>query len=126
MDKVISSLNVKVEKVIIWSDSMISLAWIRKSPHLLKTFVSNRVALIQELTGSYQWKYVPSEHNPADVISRGLYASDILTCDIWWNGPDLLREDMCYPEQPLEPTTDNDYVKELKCLSDSNFCNIRK
>ncbi|XP_035212666.1 uncharacterized protein LOC118186655 [Stegodyphus dumicola] len=28
---------------------------------------------------------------------------------------------MHYPEQPLEPTTDNDYVKELKCLSDSNF-----
>ncbi|XP_035219447.1 uncharacterized protein LOC118192560 [Stegodyphus dumicola] len=119
MDKVISSLNVKVEKVILWSDSTISLAWIRKSPHLLKTFVSNRVALIQELTGSYQWKYVPSECNPADVISRGLDANDILTCDIWWNGPDLLREDMHYPEQPLEPTTDNDYVKELKCSSES-------
>ncbi|XP_035204690.1 uncharacterized protein LOC118179634 [Stegodyphus dumicola] len=121
MDKVISSLNVKVEKVILWSDSTISLAWIRKSPRLLKTFVSNRVALIQELTESYQWKYVPSECNPADVISRGLHANDILTCDIWWNGPDLLREDVHYPEQPLAPTTDNDYVKELKCLSDSNF-----
>ncbi|XP_035229061.1 uncharacterized protein LOC118201134, partial [Stegodyphus dumicola] len=121
MDKVISSLNVKVEKVIIWSDSTISLAWIRKSPHLLKAFVTNRVALIQELTGSYQWKYVPSECNPADVISRGLDANDILTCDIWWNGPDLLCEDMHYPEQSLEPSTDKDYVKELKCLSDSNF-----
>ena len=90
MKKVLSSLNVEIETVVLWSDSMISLAWIKKSPHLLKTFVANRVSSIQELTRNYQWMHVPSESNPADVLSRGLDAKDIISCDLWWNGPKFL------------------------------------
>ena len=81
-DPIVLSLNVEIETGVMWSISMISLAWINKSPHLLKTFVGNRVSSIQELTRNYQWMHVSSESNPADVLSRGLDAKDIISCDL--------------------------------------------
>ncbi|GBM81691.1 hypothetical protein AVEN_92819-1 [Araneus ventricosus] len=58
-------------------------------PNLLKTFVSNRVSQIQQLTKDFQWKHIPSECNPADLISRGLDVKALAVNDLWWKGPDL-------------------------------------
>ncbi|KFM82032.1 hypothetical protein X975_09549, partial [Stegodyphus mimosarum] len=66
MQKVLEALKLKIDDVKLWSDSSIALAWINTSPHLLKTFVSNRVSQIQQLTSNYQWEHVSSEMNPAD------------------------------------------------------------
>ncbi|GFX95068.1 integrase catalytic domain-containing protein [Trichonephila clavipes] len=46
---------------------MIVLAWLRKEPMDLKTFVQNRVAKIQELYPNQLWRHVPSDQNPADL-----------------------------------------------------------
>ena len=81
MKKVISSLNIEIETAL-RSDFMILHAWIKKSLHLLKTFVGNKVSSIQKFTGSYQWMHVPSESYPADMISRGLDEKDIILCDL--------------------------------------------
>lgn len=45
-----NSLTIEINKVVFWCDSTIVLHWIKTSPHLLKTYVSNRVAEIQEFT----------------------------------------------------------------------------
>lgn len=55
---------------IFWCDATIVLHWLKTSPHLLKTYVANRVAKIQELTESFKWHHVSTEENPADTISR--------------------------------------------------------
>ncbi|XP_035232408.1 uncharacterized protein LOC118204190, partial [Stegodyphus dumicola] len=70
--RVISALEISVNNVYLWSDSMIVLSWIQKEPYQLKTFVANRVATIQELTNGHQWRHVSSKENPSDLISRGL------------------------------------------------------
>lgn len=36
-----------------------------------------------------QWRYVPSEDNPADHASRGLKAKELIASN-WFNGPDFL------------------------------------
>jgi len=54
-----------------WSDSAVALSWIRDEPSRFNTFVANRVAAIQELTESVEWRYVPTSSNPADILSRG-------------------------------------------------------
>lgn len=41
-----------------WSDSMVTLYWIKKSPLELKVYVSNRVKAIHELTGKAQWAHI--------------------------------------------------------------------
>ncbi|GFY11986.1 uncharacterized protein TNCV_4974861 [Trichonephila clavipes] len=77
-----------LSQVILFSDSTIALSWIKTPPHLLKTFVANRVAKIRELTVNFSWHHISSENNPADLVSRGLSVSDLINSSLWWKGPD--------------------------------------
>ncbi|XP_033229135.1 uncharacterized protein LOC117180750 [Belonocnema kinseyi] len=66
--------HVKFSQTIFWSDSTVALHWINTPPHTLKTFVSNRVAKIQEIiqnVANITWRHVPTNENPADLCSRG-------------------------------------------------------
>ncbi|GFX42042.1 integrase catalytic domain-containing protein [Trichonephila clavipes] len=69
---------------------MIVLAWLRKEPMDLKTFVQNRVAKIQELYPNQLWRHVPSDQNPADLVSRGVDPDKLLQQNLWFNGPTFL------------------------------------
>lgn len=68
------------------SDSMITLAWIKTNPSALKQYVASRVVAINELTSHAEWSYVRSKSNPADICSRGMPASDLIKCELWWRG----------------------------------------
>ena len=39
---------------------------------IFKPFVANRIGEIQLFTSPNQWRYVPTEFNPADYLTRGL------------------------------------------------------
>ncbi|XP_055944621.1 uncharacterized protein LOC129975584 [Argiope bruennichi] len=99
---------------------MIVLSWIRKEPFLLKTFVANRVTQIQDLTYIEDWRYVPSNENPADLISRGLDPYKLHHCKLWFKGPSFLRSSE-YPNRDiLTRVITDDFSKEFKPSSDSN------
>lgn len=85
--------HVTFEKVCFWSDSTVSLQWIVTPPHKLKTFVSNRVAEIQEITQPHEWRHVSTLDNPADLSSRGRMPKEFLTDKFWQNGPHWLSLD---------------------------------
>ncbi|XP_054709036.1 uncharacterized protein LOC129218737 [Uloborus diversus] len=89
MRKVIQSLKMQIAEINLWSDSTIALNWIKTSPHSLKTFVANKVSKIQELSANCKWKFIRSEINSSDVLSRFLDASSLLDCQLWFNGPDV-------------------------------------
>nr|XP_042912271.1 uncharacterized protein LOC122272538 [Parasteatoda tepidariorum] len=117
MKKILSALKLQTDKVYLWSDSMIVLAWIQKEPTSLKTFVKNRIALIQELTLKSQWNHVPSEMNPADLISRGLDPVKLLETKLWWKGPNFLYDNE-YPNQNFPVSQElSVFQSELKKLS---------
>lgn len=78
-------------RVVAWSDSTISLAWIKSSPHRWSTFVANRVTQIQDKLPPSCWRHINSEMNPADPASRGLFPSELISNELWWNGPQFLR-----------------------------------
>nr|XP_029725335.1 uncharacterized protein LOC115265199 [Aedes albopictus] len=65
---------------------------VKKSPLTMNQFVSNRVATIIELTQDYEWRYVRSEYNPADRISRGLMPDALNEDVLWWKGSPMLNE----------------------------------
>ncbi|KAF8791557.1 hypothetical protein HNY73_006404 [Argiope bruennichi] len=81
-----------ITSVSYYSDSTIVLSWMRKESRDLKTFVAIRVAITQESTEMNQWHHVPSEQNPADVISRALDPTRMQQSDFWWFGPTFLQE----------------------------------
>ncbi|GFS53191.1 integrase catalytic domain-containing protein [Trichonephila clavipes] len=99
----------------LWTDSNIVLSWIQRSPEQLKTFIGNRIKIIQRLTKNCQWNHVSSNENPADLISRRLNASDISSKQLWWHDPDILKEELEVNPIDFERiTSDSDYLKELK------------
>ena len=112
---VLSSLQVSDLEVHMWTDSTIVLHWIKGSSRQYKTFVGNRVQLLQELTQPSSWKWCPGNENPADIPSRGFPISELVNSSIWWNGPSWLKGPQAeYPKQCSEPIDTNAMMKELK------------
>ena len=67
---------------------MVVLGWLSGNPHQFKTFVGNRVSNVMELVPPERWHHVSVEENPADSASRGLFPSELLRHELWWNGPE--------------------------------------
>ena len=67
------------------------LNWLRSKSATFKTFVGVRVAEIQATWDLKCWRYVPSESNPADDLSRGISVKELST-GRWINGPDFLSK----------------------------------
>lgn len=82
--------KIHFNKICAWTDSTITLSWIKSSPHRWKTFVSNRVSFIQDKIAPENWFHIPSGDNPADLASRGLFPSELLNNTLWWAGPKFL------------------------------------
>ncbi|GFV65998.1 uncharacterized protein TNCV_1303891 [Trichonephila clavipes] len=126
--KVVAALQLETAELYLWSDSMIVLAWLRKEPMDLKTFVQNRVAKIQELYPNQLWRHVPSDQNPADLVSRGVDPDKLLQQNLWFNGPTFLSGDDDYPNRTINCREKLDeYNSELKnCVNEQieNFQSV--
>ena len=94
--------NQNVRHFYAWSDSTVVMHWL-KNKRKYKVFVSNRVGKIREHS-YFKWSYVPTRNNPADLGSRGNQLRRL--CEVWWNGPEWLRDCKNWPEQP--DITNND------------------
>ncbi|XP_058816934.1 uncharacterized protein LOC131680233 [Topomyia yanbarensis] len=87
------TLRVSIHGTVAWSDSTTALAWIAGDPTRWKTFVSNRVAEINNVIPSVNWRHIPGERNPADLLSRGTAPSVLATSQLWWHGPSWTPSD---------------------------------
>lgn len=74
-----------------WTDSTVTLAWIKGDPKRWKPFVSNRILEIQSLTSPAHWYHCPGTQNPADIISRGMSAGQLVESSLWLHGPEYLQ-----------------------------------
>ncbi|XP_028176820.1 uncharacterized protein LOC114364741 [Ostrinia furnacalis] len=118
--KISESWRISFNNVYFWSDSMIVVSWVKMSPNLLKPFVQNRVVQINDLTGELPWRHVAGKDNPADLLSRGLPLDALQQSDIWWHGPEFLREIKNESSQNDVQVLDMCEIPELK----SNNCTI--
>ena len=82
----------KNTKITCFTDSTITLAWIQSDANCRKLFVANRVLEIQSLTPPSCWRHCSSESNPADLISRGVLADQLVSNSLWLHGPENLSE----------------------------------
>lgn len=87
-----------------WTDSKVVLGYINNDARRFHTFVANRVQKIRNSTNPKQWRYVPTDENPADGASRGKTINELLTSD-WFTGPTFLWK----KELPMK----NDAVPDL-------------
>ncbi|XP_018403789.1 PREDICTED: uncharacterized protein LOC108780532 [Cyphomyrmex costatus] len=98
-----SMIKLNFSKVFMWSDSTIVLHWLKTSPHLLKPYVSHRVAQIQEITQPLFWRHVSTKDNPADALSRGQLPKDFLNNLSWFSGPSwLMKSESEWPNNCID------------------------
>ena len=83
----------------LWTDSQITLHWIYDLKQCIssKPFIGNRVAEITESFPANTWRYVPTSHNPADLLTRGISAHQLKTSDLWIHGPSWLTTTEQWP-----------------------------
>ena len=94
-------------------DSQTVLAWIKTPPKRFKPFVSVRVAEIQETLDTQAFKYIRSDVNPADVLTRGTPPEEVKT---WMEGPPFLwRSEEEWPKfEENSRNVDEESLNEMK------------
>jgi Pao retrotransposon peptidase./Putative peptidase (DUF1758)./Integrase core domain./Protein of unknown function (DUF1759). len=110
---------VNVSEHQLFTDSEIVLAWLRTPPHLLKTFVANRVVHINSaIPSNTVWSHISSALNPADMASRGLnpaLLSEPTTLSLWSHGPSFMYDaQVCWPPSFSSPSAPSMPIPELK------------
>ncbi|XP_068696915.1 uncharacterized protein [Montipora foliosa] len=63
-----SEVNLEISASFFWTDSKVTLQYVKNESRRFKTYVANRVCVSQPS----QWRYCPSFLNPAGDASRGL------------------------------------------------------
>lgn len=118
------ALELPDDKLWAWSDSTITLGWIKGHPSRWKTFVANRVTQIQTSLDPSKWKYVNTKDNPADIASRGCQPHELRDHQLWWNGPQWLN--LHHDNWPTQPPAMDHFSDELKNISEDFKTEVTK
>ncbi|GFX80204.1 integrase catalytic domain-containing protein [Trichonephila clavipes] len=112
------TLTVPISETFAWSDSRITLTWLKSDPKRWQPFVANRVAQIQELTPNMHWNFVSGLENSADYGTRGTHTTKLEKCNLGFNGPDWLRSSTF----PIGEFEDNPQLQRTHvCRSQKNI-----
>jgi len=112
--KAVHALNTTINELYLWTDSSIVLTWIQGPPNTWKTFVGNRVAIIQEETASATWRHVPPQSNPADLLLREAEPTTLSTSTLWWRRPQwLAQEPFSWPTTEFNTPTENLEIRNV-------------
>ena len=77
-------LDASLSNVFAWCDSTAVLGWIIKPPEKGAVYVKNRALKIQKNIPSFNWRYVSTSTNQADIV----FPTELLVNSLWWEGPD--------------------------------------
>jgi hypothetical protein len=92
--KATRALKLKIDESYLWTDSSIVLTWIQGP--------------------STKWRHVPTQSNPADLISRGLQPSVLSTSTLWWKGPQWIsQESASWPTTEFNIPNDNLEIRKV-------------
>ena len=93
MVNVISALNthLNLEEARCFTDSQVTLYWIKGLEKEWKPFVQHRVNEIRKLIPAECWDHCAGKSNPADIPSRGLTPLELVASKLWRKGPDWLQ-----------------------------------
>ncbi len=99
---IVQEIDFKPDAITFYCDSKIVLGYIYNETKRFYVYVHNRVQRIRQFSEPKQWRYIPTEHNPADIASRSIHASQLVKSN-WFTGPAFLHK----PHEDDFSTTDN-------------------
>ena len=112
----------QLRTAIFWTDSAVVLQSIRNEEKRFPLFMSRRLKFIMKSTCTSNWRHVPSELNPADVLSRGCRSDKLMKTKSWLSGLEFLSElPDSWPCRFGETTLDVENVKAFDKKAASAF-----
>ena len=93
-------------------DNAAVLHWIRSPAKDLGRFEARRVEMVRLGSIPSTWRFVDTERNPADIVSRGMSLSDLVASDLYRFGPDFLADEALEPDIGLPPADDEDPLQD--------------
>lgn len=82
LQQVKQACKFEFHEIFAFTDSLITLYWIKGNLSRWKPFVANPVSEIFSILPAEMWAHVKSEDNPADLLSRGAFPKVLQTCSI--------------------------------------------
>ena len=83
-------MELEIKNVFCFTDSQVSLAWIRNEDKEMKQFVQNRLIEIRRNVPAINWYYCKTSDNPADLITRINFKG--IRDNLWWYGSNIYNE----------------------------------
>ena len=107
-------LDVVIQRVCYWTDSMSVLKCISNESKRFHTFESNRLTVIHNGSSLSEWHYVNRDDNPADYGSKRLKLDAMLKNNRWLKGPKFLWETESHWPRMIEILTLKDDDPEVR------------
>lgn len=84
--------TLRTQRVTLWSDSKVTLHWIRTGAKTFKAFTSARLQEVHEIEPGVEkiFRHVPGDLNPADALTKPIITAN--TLKDWLAGPTFIRE----------------------------------
>lgn len=95
--------NVLISNIFLWTDSQICLNWLQQGS-AIKTkniFVKNRLVEINAVNHTINYRYIATNCNPADFITRGISHKLLKNNNAWFKGPKILEDPNKWTLTPL-------------------------
>ena len=106
-------LNIPPEATQFYTDSRVVLGYINNETRRFYVYVANRVDRILKGSTKGQWKYVPTDMNPADHGTRPVSAHQLTDCT-WLKGPETFLQKNTEEHLEKFPMVDPETDKEVK------------
>jgi len=139
LPSIIKSLKGRVTDVSVCIDAQVVLSWIlTKNVKSKNVFARNRIADISKLRTEIlelwgvdvKFRYVPTDINPSDLLTRGLTFDEFSNrLKFWKRGPEFLNEQIVdWPSEPLNCLSENSKLLTMNVVHDakSNVIPVEK
>ena len=112
---IVEESSVKVQRIVLWTDSLICRHWLTQPSRRYKDYVAHGIVDLQEKVESLEQngvnvniRYVPTEINVADTGTRGASPPCLDHDSSWQLGPAFLRDpENEWPRGPTEQVCDD-------------------
>ncbi|XP_058816339.1 uncharacterized protein LOC131679620 [Topomyia yanbarensis] len=104
---ILSMHSYQITRTVFWTDSRTVCSWLNSDQHRYKQFVAFRIGEIQELTKVTDWRWIPTELNIADVLTKWGLGPPLHSKGEWFKGPSVLyrpQEDWPTPVSAIGET----------------------
>ncbi|XP_043065520.1 uncharacterized protein LOC122320920 [Drosophila ficusphila] len=106
--------DVRNTKLFDFAETLSSISY---EPLRFQVYVANPMSILQELSSGMNWRYVPADCNPADILTRETSPSEILEPALWFTSPAFRLENRNAQHPTLDLHRNSILVRERCSLT---------